>query len=508
MKYNYPIHRAKNLDSAVRLARYLKQSGEYDLFRGQNQNFPLTPSIFRGGQGTAVAMARLNQLSSWISQQQELSSLHKNKDATIAVAQHYRIPTPFLDFTKDPDVAAFFASHVSSTAQPKKMMRDACIICANRKLLEESWADINARHRADEGTDLVRVVDMDVNNLWRLHAQSGLFLDVRVDNTMLEMFSFFLHIEFPRKDTTIDLDVYNKYYPVNKSHMELLLDQYFLIESYPAREKQLLESFEQKIVVGPNDFRGEPTSFLNETFPPRHESWSGDVISLWLQEPVEKYDGRDDGRIKTLIVNLTSDPKSAFIALREQLRLLFEKQDIRPQLNVGWSVTDTRGAPVYSAYDRANGSKNPALVSEGVRLIFDGMRGKPYSDVNIEVALATYVCLACFPAWETMNKLWGELIGVEMDGAGVRSRGFCGVEALTAALREDFADYLVPREIEALRTGGISEALGMLIEPSRMFVFDDFAKAFAEQVIPSIVLQRIEDVLHFNVAKLRVFGRS
>jgi hypothetical protein len=75
-------------------------------------------------------------------------------------------------------------------------------------------------------------------------------------------------------------------------------------------------------------------------------------------------------------------------------------------------------------------------------------------------------------------------------------------------LRKDFADYLVPLEIEALRAGGISEALGMLIEPNRMFVFDDFANVFAEQVIPGIVLERIEGVFHFNVAKLRVFGRS
>ena len=66
----------------------------------------------------------------------------------------------------------------------------------------------------------------------------------------------------------------------------------------------------------------------------------------------------------------------------------------------------------------------------------------------------------------------------------------------------------MPLEIEALRAGGIGEALGMLIEPNRMFVFDDFANVFAEQVIPSIVLERIEEVFHFNVAKLRVLGRS
>ena len=153
MKHNYLVHRAKNLNSAVRLARYLKRSGKYDMVRGQKQNLPPTPSIFRGGQDTAAATARLSHFSSWISQQPELSSLHKNVDATLAVAQHYGIPTPFLDFTTDPDVAAFFASHESCTVPPKsKMMQDACIICANRKRLDNSWADINARYRAQEGT--------------------------------------------------------------------------------------------------------------------------------------------------------------------------------------------------------------------------------------------------------------------------------------------------------------------------------------------------------------------
>ena len=285
------------------------------------------------------------------------------------------------------------------------------------------------------------MVDIDVNNLWRLQAQSGLVLDVRVDYAMLEMFSFFLHIEFPRKETN-DIDVYNKYYPVNKSHMELLLDQYFLIESYPERERQLLEIFKHKIYTGPKDYVGEPASFVNGASPPRHDSWSDKVLSEWLREPVEKYDNSGNSRIETLILNPTDDAKSAFGALRKQLQEIFGKRDIRGYFNVGWSVRDARGDQVYNAYEKANGSENPPLVSEGVRLIFDGMRGKPYDDANIEVALASYICLACFPAWETMNKLWGKLIGVEMDGAGVRSRGFCGVEALTAALRKDFAAYL------------------------------------------------------------------
>ncbi|MEA3015664.1 MAG: hypothetical protein QOI38_386 [Sphingomonadales bacterium] len=47
MKYNYPEHHAKSLNAALKLVRYLKRSGKYDLFRGQTHAFPLCPTIAR-----------------------------------------------------------------------------------------------------------------------------------------------------------------------------------------------------------------------------------------------------------------------------------------------------------------------------------------------------------------------------------------------------------------------------------------------------------------------------
>jgi FRG domain len=148
---------------------------------------------------------RLSHFYGWVRQTPELASLHNNLDFFHAVAQHYRLPTTLLDFTFDPEVAGFFASHGARAAPLPGALRFSCIICANSERLTRSREDINQRHRDREGTELVRLVTVDVRNLWRLQAQKGLFLDIHVDANLLEMFSLLLHIEFPWKaDSKVD----------------------------------------------------------------------------------------------------------------------------------------------------------------------------------------------------------------------------------------------------------------------------------------------------------------
>ena len=135
-----------------------------------------------------------------------------------AVAQHYGMKTPLLDFTHSPDVAGFFATDGGQNGDT------GTIICINRQRFVESWADINNRYIASTGSSLVSIVEIDVKNLWRLQAQSGLFLRYHVDSTMLEMFSFMLHIYFPQKAGTIILES-ARIYPKEKTHLEVMLDQ-------------------------------------------------------------------------------------------------------------------------------------------------------------------------------------------------------------------------------------------------------------------------------------------
>ena len=421
----------------------------------------------------------------------------------MAVAQHYGMPTPFLDFTTEPDVAAFFASDTGGRPRPKQT---ACILCLNRATFEQSWEDLNASYRADSGQDLVRIVEIDVQNLWRLHAQSGLFIDMRVDANLFEMFSHMLHIYFPlpsHHDTKLN----DKYYPKNKSHVELLLDQHFLIETYDGREARLKAIFGSVIKAGDLASLGEQGAFNKARLPDAHPSWSEVALEPWKVEPKEVYDVAISTEIHGLAIDTTSDPNSAAASIHAQVMTVLGKSNARNRLGDSWEVRDQAGAMAHE--NEGDMDESPRPLGEVVRLLYDGMRFKPYEDAEIASAIANYVTLNCFPSWPTMTEWWGSITGVELDGGSVRARGFCGGSTLIDTLRPDFEELLTPDARAEFKAEGIRAALHFLIDPRRLFEFQKFRKMFAEQVIPTTALVRVEGyVLHYNIADVRVFGLS
>jgi len=169
------------------------------------------------------AKRALDHFAAWIHSTPDLSSLHENGTAILAVAQHYRIATSLLDFTRSPRVAAFFGTDGAMRGDT------GTIICLNHARFTESWSDINRRHTVENGFPLTELIEIDVRNLWRLQAQAGVFLRCHIDPAFLEMFSCFLHIHFPQQSDTA-LDSTESIYPSHKSHLEVLLDQYFLVQ--------------------------------------------------------------------------------------------------------------------------------------------------------------------------------------------------------------------------------------------------------------------------------------
>ena len=160
---------------------------------------------------------------------------------------------------------------------------------------------------------MVRVLTIDVSNLWRLQNQHGLFLDTRADPNFLEMFSDFLHIEFSySRDKQIgDARII---YPANKSHLENLLDQYFLIASYPDRERRLQEIFGPPIHEPSKEYFGEEHAFVAGALPDRHASWDDQALKEWLSEPIEGYASPRFVKLITIDVT-TKDERTA----KEQL---------------------------------------------------------------------------------------------------------------------------------------------------------------------------------------------
>src|SRR4051812_32025643 len=96
---------------AVALARELQRSGRYSFFRGQTRDWPLTPTLFRlSDDARAEAEEQAHRFHDWVKSTAGLEAIAADVDAVLAVAQHYGLPTTFLDFSTDPGVAGFFAT--------------------------------------------------------------------------------------------------------------------------------------------------------------------------------------------------------------------------------------------------------------------------------------------------------------------------------------------------------------------------------------------------------------
>jgi hypothetical protein len=114
------------VDSQARafdLAIQFQQEHRFDWFRGQTKNWPLKPSFARLDEDRRErALEKAERFSLWAKTTPGLEPIAANNDHLIAVAQHYGLPTSFIDFTTDPRVAAFFSTYSATPGQS-----DCCI---------------------------------------------------------------------------------------------------------------------------------------------------------------------------------------------------------------------------------------------------------------------------------------------------------------------------------------------------------------------------------------------
>src|ERR1700730_8777206 len=124
------IHQASSLSDALQIAEKFRCSGEADWFRGKTRNWPMLSSFGRRDEsGRENAIQRLANFHAWLKRVSDLQPIANDVDATLAVAQHYGIPTHLIDFSTDPRVAAFFAAHDPPATHAKSDR--GCIICLN-----------------------------------------------------------------------------------------------------------------------------------------------------------------------------------------------------------------------------------------------------------------------------------------------------------------------------------------------------------------------------------------
>jgi hypothetical protein len=201
-----------SVEEAVDHANQLKASGGRFWFRGHAKDWPVQSTFIRVPTAERDAtMQKPTRFEGWVKSTPGLEKLAADADATIAVAQHYGLPTNFVDFTTSPEIAAYFATERADSSPPGEM---ACLIL-------EFWSFLQGKYPPLE------FLEPEVPGLWRLEAQRGRFLFCPYDH--IERLYDFDRIYFP-KTHRYPMIRPEEVYPTRKSHLEILIDQYFMNE--------------------------------------------------------------------------------------------------------------------------------------------------------------------------------------------------------------------------------------------------------------------------------------
>lgn len=491
------VIRARNVQEAVALAAQMKAQGRYDWFRGQVQDWPLRSKFVRlSAKERAQALEKLARYEGWVKSTPGLESLAADTDAAIAVAQHYGLPTNFVDFTTEPEIAGFFASDRQPNAGHM-----SCILCLDTSDLLDLWQHLPNEYPAPE------LIRLQVPNLWRLEAQHGVFLYCPYDN--VEQIYDLDRILFPYTGP-MSAPAPDQIYPTRKSQLEVLLDQYFMNERLIAGTRHLydmgiLEQFTRIVADNPVQW---DTDLLSVPEPSRLPSWHADNLRPWLSPHRERYPTvRTDLRIELGAPAQPGNP----IQLRDSIRMevqagLISTPEIRSRL-VHWVVRTETSHPAQEP---------DAFLSAALERLWDGLRVLPYSDAEIAASLANCVALAFAnrtvpdargaEPWErAATALFGDVIEVEFGADdGSYSRGYASREMLLRAVREDIGSLLNPAFKEQVM-GNMTGLLQAMQAPDRLFDFYRLAQVFVHQLAPIQVLARPTSAAFFAPARLHYF---
>jgi FRG domain-containing protein len=442
----------------------------------------------------AEIQRRISRFLGWVSITPGLDHLTDDADQLCAIMQHYGIPTHYIDFSMDPGVAGFFAADCT-TAPPTGT--ESCIYCLNSEDLTHFWKNIESI-RDDAHC---QVVTVDVSNLWRLQAQKGAFLycdyNWEIDYPMDRIiFPYTGYPSWPTQDMI---------YPSKKSSLEILLDQYFVVEqqseaSSVMREfiRELEKKTRRKIHhdVKPTPKDGYHRQALKVQTLKQAPGWPENRKSPWLELKDERWDGVAPAPMR---VNLAaaSDARDAGAKMRYAIaRVLNLTPELRRR-RIDWIPSGMRMSP-----GETQGELEHALSS-----LWNGMRGLPYTDDDIADAFATTVALYVSGIRKAIynNQMAGQILGecfetefCPVDGS--TSRGYISKDSIRRAARKDLREILR----DDIAAGDPKRWLNAIFNPRFLFDFDRFCRVFAREVVPSQVLTR--DMVIYSPARLWIFG--
>ena len=470
--------RAADVVEAIAVAQRLLELGEAQWFRGQVRNWPkLTPTFYRIAESDrADAEQRLARFFEWVKTTQGLEDLAASPDAVIAVAQHHGIPTPFLDFTTDADVAGFFAS---VTEQQVEQGTESCIYCLNIARADRIWAAVRVLGPEHE----VERLELNIPNLWRLEAQKGVFVWSSYAD---------LNIPFPLDRITFPYQgpvagpLVDEIYPKRESPLEARLREYFQIEQIK-RGSRVMDLLRGSVSV--TEMEDEPfiaKHFISEPAP--HSSWAEAKIRPWLQLRRESWRNLAKARQHCFEVDPAQPRDLAAARFGDTVSVALATEPALRDAPVTWSI--------MPLVDSGRLDKPLATV---IQHVWDEMARLPWSDKALASALTAtmrwwltaqriaqetgfeYVQLAR----ATAERLLERPIRIELGGQqNAHNWGWVDEADLLDAVRTDFPSLLRPESRDSI-LGHSFNTMMIARSPPLLFDFDQLSELFSSVIIPT-----------------------
>jgi hypothetical protein len=482
------LYRVENLQAALNLASEFKDAGKYNLFRGQGKNWNVVPSAGRLSEKRMPATEEVLKRLYYFFETNGLTKYTSNIDWFFAVAQHYGLPTNYIDFSTSPDVAAYFATH-SKSNRPEV---DCVIICLN----ESDFIDFVQFTKVLYEKDKVvppYIAKIDVDNLWRLQAQSGCFLFTPYVN--IEQYYHFDRIIFPHSEpfgglTSLEI------YPARKSELEILLDHFFNTEMRIEGQVRMRRFTEEMKMpyheIPPLDYENRLSSVAV------HGSWKSKAFLEWIYPVTESW----IGSTPALLIGLEFRIRRPMILQIEQLKkdimTYFEVNNIQRNSIVKFQIS---GVPKLSR-------KTTIKVNRSCERIWDGTRNLPYSIVDIAHIIAKYICLEIHEdKYDHAPDLTEEPnVCLEMvNEYGSITRCHATPSKIVTAFRSDIRDILVDLIIDDYG----SKVLLHVNKADLIFDFHRLVELFKDELICYQVLYNSENdkpVIFYTPTQIKVIG--
>ncbi len=485
-----------SVEEAVRAAEQLKRSGHTYWFRGQAKNWPVRSSLARlEPEDRQLAMKKVRRYGAWINDTPGLRHLAANADSAMAVAQHYGLPTNFVDFTTRPQIAAFFASEKAGSATAGDL---ACIICLDVEDLKRFWQHMGEKYPPPE------FLQIEVPDLWRLEVQSGCFLFCPYDD--IERIYDFDRICFPNTHVFRNIGR-EEVYPKRQSQLEILLDQYFMNERMIEGGRNWDHKGLTQVRIETPQEDCDPDVFPNGL--PEHASWSAAVLQPWLElHPELLADAQTEIDFRIEVRN-PQDLASVAKSVAEQLlHDLLPLPGIRKKL-VRWRIDGELAA--YGLHEDF-----ASQLAHKLARLWDGLRGLPYNDEDLFAGMGMCVAFAIALGgdfgnpdsqhWErAAERCLQDAFEVEFGAVdGSYSRGYVSAAGLASAIRPDIIAYVSStwKQQIARNPRGILQTSW---NAKKTFDFRLLTVLFAREIAPFQVLSRTTAVF-YSPARLATLG--